>query len=157
MSTVLATTLYERAHSIAFRVVGTPRPQGSKRYVGHSKAGRAILIESSDQRVRDWRGAVVEAANEAMAGRERITAPVVLRVRFEFARPKSHYGKRGLLPSAPALHTQAPDLSKLVRALEDALTDAGVWRDDSQVVGYLGLEKAWAEKAGAIVSIQVID
>jgi Holliday junction resolvase RusA-like endonuclease len=38
------------------------------------------------------------------------------------------------VPSAPRYHIIAPDLDKLQRAILDGFTDAGVWRDDSQVV-----------------------
>jgi hypothetical protein len=37
-----------------------------------------------------------------------------------------------------------PDLSKLARSTEDALTDAGVWIDDSLVVAYGRLAKVYA-------------
>jgi crossover junction endodeoxyribonuclease RusA len=137
---------------VEFEVHGVPRPQGSKRFVGHAKSGRAILIESSDRGVRDWRVSVIDAARQALAGRERLTGAVVLEVTFYFARPKSHYGKRGLLPSAPPRHTQKPDASKILRSLEDAITDAGVWRDDSQVDDDHA-RKEWAEWSGARVRI----
>jgi crossover junction endodeoxyribonuclease RusA len=45
---------------------------------------------------------------------------------FTLARPKS--AKRGALP------TKKPDVSKLVRSTEDALTDVGLWEDDARVV-----------------------
>lgn len=142
------------ARVIEFRVLGTPRPQGSKKPVGRTKTGRVILVESSGVLLKDWRAAVTFAANAAMAGRERIAGPVLVSVWFSFARPKSHYGARGLRPSAPREHTQVPDLSKLARSLEDAMTDAGVWRDDSQVVRYGALEKHWGEWSGAIVRVE---
>ena len=60
---------------------------------------------------------------------------VALFAEFYFPRPKGHFGKAGnLLPSAPTRHVTKPDCSKLVRAIEDSLTDAGVWVDDNQVV-----------------------
>jgi Holliday junction resolvase RusA-like endonuclease len=139
-----------------FEIRATPRPQGSKRFVGHAKNGRAILVESSDKGVRDWRVSVIDAAKTAYAERGRLVCPVVLEVTFYFARPKSHYGKRGLLPSAPAHHTQKPDLSKIIRGLEDAMTDAAIWRDDSTVVE-IRARKEWAEWSGAQVTVLAID
>jgi Holliday junction resolvase RusA-like endonuclease len=50
-----------------------------------------------------------------------------------------------------------PDLSKLVRAVEDALTDAKVWRDDALVVRYHELDKVYAaagEEPGVLISIR---
>ena len=37
-------------------------------------------------------------------------------------------------------------MSKLARSTEDALTDAGLWRDDSRVVEYTRLAKVWANE-----------
>jgi Holliday junction resolvase RusA-like endonuclease len=80
------------------------------------------------------------AARVAMAAhgrREPMAGAVLLHVTFTFARPRSHYraGKSAhlLKPGVPARPAGPPDLSKLVRAVEDALTDAGVWKDDAQV------------------------
>jgi Holliday junction resolvase RusA-like endonuclease len=108
---------------ITITVIGMPGPMGSKRFVGTSKAGRGILIESS-KKVKPWREAVVFAARENGG---KLTGPVHLHVTFSCPRPKS----------APKSHIYAdrkPDLSKLVRSTEDALTDAGVWEDDARVV-----------------------
>jgi Holliday junction resolvase RusA-like endonuclease len=55
-----------------------------------------------------------------------IAGPVRVRMAFTLPRPKS--AKKGAVPS------KKPDLSKLVRATEDALTDAAVWEDDARVV-----------------------
>ena len=51
-----------------------------------------------------------------------------VRVRMVFTLPRPAAAKKREYP-----HTK-PDLSKLVRATEDALTDAGVWEDDARVV-----------------------
>lgn len=79
-------------------------------------------------------------AGRGQGGRDRraqrrrvLTGPLQLDVTFAIARPKGHYGKRGLLPSAPLFVTVRPDVTKLLRGLEDALTGV-LWRDDAQVV-----------------------
>ena len=102
-------------------VYGVPAPQGSKRFVGHAKSGRGIMIESS-AKVKPWR----ESVKWAALAQPRITGPIRVRMVFTLPRPKS--AKRGAVPS------KKPDLSKLVRATEDALTDAAVWEDDARVV-----------------------
>lgn len=108
-------------------VFGNPAPQGSKKFVGLSKQGRGIMVESS-KKVRPWRQDV-KAAAEAVRGD---SAPLdeALRVRMVFTMPKpaSAPKRKRTFPS------KKPDLSKLVRSTEDALTDAGIWRDDSRVV-----------------------
>lgn len=115
-------------------VHGIPAPQGSKRHVGNG-----VMIESS-QKVKPWREAVKYAAVEATGHGlvAPMTGPVELHVNFHFPRPKSHYGTgrnaSRVKPGAPLHPAVAPDLSKLIRSTEDALTDAGVWRDDALVV-----------------------
>jgi len=111
--------------SIEFWVPGRPAPQGSKRYVGKSKKGRAILIEQSAY-VKDWRKAVALAAWRAVDVEKWsiLDQPCTLNVAFFIARPARPKFNQ------PAV---APDLSKLVRATEDALTKV-IWLDDSRVV-----------------------
>ena len=126
---------------IAFRVTGTAAPQGSKRHVG---GGRMIEMSKA---LGPWRERVHAKAVETMAGAAPTTLPVRLSVRFTFMRPRSHYrsGKNQHLvkPSAPPVMMGAPDLSKLVRAIEDALTGV-VFRDDALVV-QLYAEKLYGE------------
>ncbi len=101
---------------------GIPGPQGSKRYLG-----RGIMVESS-AKVKPWRLAVQYAAIESMggAGAKMVRGPVSVEMVFTMPRPKS--AKKGSLPD------RKPDISKLVRSTEDALTDAGAWEDDARVV-----------------------
>jgi Holliday junction resolvase RusA-like endonuclease len=111
---------------ISFVVSGmVPAPQGSKRHLGNG-----VMVESC-KRVKPWRYLVLQAALET--GAAMIRGPVFLHVIFLLPRPKGHYGKRGLRPSAPAWPAVRPDLSKLVRSTEDALSGV-IWEDDSRVV-----------------------
>lgn len=60
--------------------------------------------------------------------------PVEVTVTFYLKRPKAHLNSRGeLKPSAPSYVCKRPDLDKLVRAVLDGMTEAGVWADDNQV------------------------
>jgi Holliday junction resolvase RusA-like endonuclease len=101
------------------RVIGTPAPQGSKRHVGNG-----VMIESS-RKVKPWREAVCYAAREL--SRETFPDAVHVEMTFTLKKPASA-GKKVLQPS------KKPDLSKLIRSTEDALTDAGIWQDDARVV-----------------------
>jgi Holliday junction resolvase RusA-like endonuclease len=123
-------------------VYGQPAPQGSKRAFavrgkGGVPTGRAAVIESSHDRVKSWRQAVLDEAR-AHAGRGPLDLALAVNMVFFVARPKGHYGSGRnagrLRPSAPLWPAGVPDLSKLVRSTEDALTSAGIWRDDSLVV-----------------------
>lgn len=116
---------------LTITVHGRPAPQGSKRHVG---GGR--MIEQS-KRVRPWREAVKAAALDATAyGWERLDGPVRLEVLLHFDKPKSAPKRRRTWPTTRT----SGDVDKLQRSTFDALTDAGVIRDDSQVID------VWAKK-----------
>jgi crossover junction endodeoxyribonuclease RusA len=146
---------------ITITVYGQPAPQGSKRAFavrgkGGVPTGRIAVIESSHDRVKSWRQAVIDAALAAVGDRELpITGPVRLSIVFALPRPKGHYstGRNAskLRDTAPSWPAKAPDLSKLVRSTEDALTDAGIWADDAQVVAYARLEKIFAGSYGPTI------
>jgi Holliday junction resolvase RusA-like endonuclease len=120
------------AAAVTFVVHGHPAPQGSKRHVGNG-----VMLEMS-KRLKPWREDVKQAALDAMTEQSlHFTEPVVLRIKFLFTRPKSHYrtGKNAdlLRLDAPTWKGSTPDLSKLIRSSEDAITAAGLWKDDNLV------------------------
>jgi Holliday junction resolvase RusA-like endonuclease len=127
--------------TITITAYGIPGPQGSKRHVG-----RGIMVESS-AKVKPWREAVKAAALDARQVCDcpdpectpypPIDAPVRLRMVFTLAKPASAPKRRRTWPM------RTPDLSKLARATEDALTEAGIWRDDARVVEYERLAKVY--------------
>lgn len=106
-----------------FEVFGTPAPQGSKRHVG---GGR--MVESS-KKVAPWRTDVVWAwRNSGLAeGWSAIMHPILLDVTFSLKRPVS-------APKRITRPAKYPDLSKLIRSTEDAMTTAGVYADDALIV-----------------------
>jgi crossover junction endodeoxyribonuclease RusA len=103
-------------------ILGEPAPQGSKRHVGGG-----ILVDSC-KRLPEWRSDVRNGClDEHGQPKARIEGPVYLSLEFALRRPKS-------LPKTKKVHhTKRPDMSKLVRAVEDAITSAGIWIDDSYV------------------------
>jgi Holliday junction resolvase RusA-like endonuclease len=135
--------------TITIRALGRPAPQGSKRaFAGKRKDGSvyAGTVESSHYRVQSWRQAVIDAAAE-LGEPPQLAGPLELSMVFVMPRPRAHYrtGRRAaeLRDTGPAFPARMPDLSKLCRATEDALTDAGVWADDGQVVCYGPLAKIY--------------
>ena len=122
--------------SVSFFVPGIPSAQGSKRHVGHG-----VLVDMN-KNLQSWRDSIIYAAREARpkdAGDGVVFAgPVSVDLTFFFGRPKSHYcsgSKSHLLRNnAPKCKVSAPDIDKLSRAVLDAITAAGMWRDDAQVV-----------------------
>lgn len=138
--------------AVAFTVYGIAAPAGSKT-VGKTKAGGHFLRDSS-KRSYPWRRDVAQAAGLAMRGAPLLDGPLALELRFCVPRPKGHYGAKGLRPSAPAYPTVKPDVTKLVRAVEDGLTGI-VWRDDSQVV-VQAASKSYGEPARCEVAVAEI-
>jgi len=111
---------------IELTVYGVPIPQGStKAFL--PKGWKRPIVTHDSAKTKPWRQAIVDASREQMAGRAPFEGPVWLRVMFFLPRPKSA-PKRIVEPA------KLPDLDKLVRAVGDALTAAGVWRDDGQVI-----------------------
>ena len=109
------------------------------------------MIESCKQ-VKPWRILVAQAAAEL--GAPLIRGPVSVSMVFLFTRPKGHYGKRGLKPSAPRWHSVKPDGSKLLRSTEDALSGV-LFEDDARIVSST-FQKRYCvgdELPGAIVTI----
>jgi len=106
-------------------VAGRPAPQGSKK--GYVRGGKVIQVEMSPH-VGTWREDVRAACLQACGRRPPLDGPLMLEVEFIRKRPVS-------APKSRTPHAStAPDLSKLVRSTEDAITSAGVWVDDARVV-----------------------
>jgi len=120
--------------SFTFTVLGKPAPQGSKRHVG-----RGVMVESS-KRCKPWRQDVRHTALDLRPDdwHANMDAAITLSVVFIFARPKSHFRANGQLkPSAPAHCTgRIGDVSKLVRAVEDAMTGI-LYNDDAQIISLI--------------------
>lgn len=115
------------ADRITIIVSGVPQAQGSK-IAGVTRDGRAFMREANDKTLRPWRRAVRDAARAVMVDRGPLLRPYRLSAEFVFPTVVSEPDRWG--------HDVKPDLSHLVRAIEDALTDAKVWADDAQVVEY---------------------
>lgn len=127
------------ARCVEFVVPGRAQPGGSKR--AFIVQGRARVVDAN-KNVAAWKDRVAFEAVRAMNGRPLLEGAIELRLSICLARPKGHYTKKGLRPSAPARPTTRPDLTKYERAIEDAMTGL-VWRDDSQVTN-----KATAKEYG---------
>jgi len=114
--------------SFGFRVYGIPAPQGSKIPGVSSKTGKMFVREQSSKTLTPWRQDVKAAAEIARAGSDTLTGPIVLTADLFMPRPASIPVKRRPYP------TVMPDLDKLLRGIGDALRQAGVYKDDAQIV-----------------------
>lgn len=132
---------------ITITVHGQPAPQGSKRHMGNG-----VMVEMS-KKVKPWRQDVKAAALDttaALADWRPLDGPLAVSIVFTVrTRPASRptWWPQGLRWSREFMWRpgSTPDLSKLLRSTEDALTDAGVWRDDARVVEYRHLAKHYTD------------
>jgi Holliday junction resolvase RusA-like endonuclease len=128
-------------YDLTIDVSGEPASQGSHSVIN----GRIVQVNSSKH--KKWRNAVVFAALD-LIGEDwtPIDEPVELTVIFYLPRPKSV-----LTRSFPAV---MPDLDKLIRAVGDSLTDAGIIRDDSRIIS-ITARKLYADDRGPGAVIRV--
>lgn len=122
---------------LSFTVFGPAQPAGSKRAFVMKGTNRAIVTDANPK-ASVWKEQVAREAGIATGVGVHVLfcGPLSLEVLFVLPRPKAHYrtGKHAheLRPDAPHFHTKKPDATKLLRAVEDAMTGV-VWRDDAQV------------------------
>lgn len=141
---------------IAFTVHGVAQTAGSKRAFPFAKksGGLGVRVTDDNAKSRDWKTLVALEAGRAYSG-PLLDGALRLTLVFHRPRPKGHFGKRGLLASAAAYPTTKPDVLKLARAVEDALTGV-IWRDDAQICQEI-LEKRYGESAMVDVLIELVD
>ncbi len=125
-------------------VPGIPQPQGSKN--AYVRGSRAVLVEAN-KKLPAWRKLVTEKLEAANVSCQPLENAVTLEVIFFFQQAKSNK------KSFPA---QKPDTDKLIRAINDSGTDAGIFKDDSQVVEIIA-KKLWATEEtppGALIEFR---
>lgn len=123
----------ERVNRVQVIVHGDPAPGGSKSAFLNRRTGKIIVTDAAGVRNKRWRAAVAAAARHVMGSRELIAPPIGLTILFRVTRPQSHLTKSGALRlGSPVLPVTRPDLTKLIRSTEDALTGI-LWSDDAQI------------------------
>lgn len=130
---------------LEFTVVGVPRPKGSTRSFMHYRTAR-VVTQSDNAGLKDWERLVGLAARR-MGLRDVFAGPVELRVVFFLTAPQ----RRRDWP------TVKPDLSKLVRGVEDPLSNL-LYRDDAQICRVVA-EKRYcvgAEHPGAVITLRAL-
>jgi Holliday junction resolvase RusA-like endonuclease len=122
--------------AVSFTVLGVAQPKGSaKAFAFRRKNGSLGAAVTSDNRsLKGWETMVRSAAQQQCGGAF-FDGAVRLAVVFFLPRPKSK-------PASVKHHLTRPDLSKLLRGIEDALTGV-LWMDDSSVVEIVA-RKAYA-------------
>lgn len=143
---------------LVVNVEGTPIPQGSKTVVPARGKRRATLRDANAHELHAWRDHVADTTRRHMdtywhhgnRGWTQLDGPCHVEITFYHPRPQNHYrtsrGRptRQIKPNAPTWKPTSPDLDKLARAILDALTAAGAYRDDARVARLI-LEDRYAD------------
>lgn len=134
-------------------IQGRPAPQGSKT-VGVAKSGRIYLRESA-KGLKDWKNICIlecQSWRLAQKGFRCIDFPVHIDFTFYLKIPKSKAQKTFALSP----HAVKPDLSKLIRAVEDALVSAQVLKDDALVCA-ITAKKVYGVESGVKIEVKAYD
>lgn len=146
---------------VQFTVYGIPQPQAGTKSVpaGRTQTGRQVFrkITEGGKDLKPWRAEVSTAAKaELDKTGEPFHGPVRLEVEFRFPMPKSRPQWARL--QRFLLHTTKPDLDKLVRAIGDSLTVAGLFGDDASVAqikaAKVEVHDGWT---GAVIRVVALD
>jgi Holliday junction resolvase RusA-like endonuclease len=141
------------ASAITFFVEGTPRTKGSLRALQRRRPDGSTyvtLIEQGGPALALWRALVTTEAKRQMRGALPFAGPCRVHCVFYFAPPRKRPDN-----SPYAWGGKRHDLDKLERAIYDALTDAAVWQDDSQVATNFSEKRYAGEGIPAGVFVEV--
>lgn len=137
-------------------IPGRPRSKGSLKVI--TPRGQKPRLIEDHKHSKPWRQRMVHAfrdADDASLSFRTYEGPVSVTATFVFER---HGATSQSLPR-PTLNAgvnACGDLDKLLRNLLDALTDAAVIADDSQVC-HVNSWKTWGGEAGVLVSVLALD
>lgn len=139
---------------IEFFCPGLPCPGGSKKGFVNPKTNRVVIVDDAGKRNKDWRTSVQVFCRQAYDGAP-LTGPLHLDITFVMPRPQGHFGMRKgvkyLKDDAPKYVTKKPDVLKLARSTEDALTSIA-YQDDAQIAVET-LARVYGEIPGAQIRI----
>lgn len=141
---------------LTFWVAGQALPQGSTKSFVVKKGPRAgaVITTSTSKGLPHWRRAVIDGAQAAARGIEvPLRGPLEVELFFVFPRLKGHFGKKGLLLSAPIAVDKQPDIDKIQRAIFDALEQSGVILNDGQIAHVAGVTKVYGPRPGVRVRL----
>lgn len=134
---------------LTVRVHGEPKGQPRPR--AFAMKGKARMYDPGT--AEGWKASVAHAITTARGDQPPMDGAVCLRATFIMPRPK--YLLKRSSPPGRLPHTSKPDADNLLKAVMDAMTQIGVWRDDAQVSETLVLKRyaAISEVPGAEIVI----
>lgn len=140
--------------TINIEVVGNPKGQPRPRAAMRGKHAR--VYDDRKHPVYTWRQMIALAA-QPLRPAQPIDGPVRVDYTLYFARPASHFNRKGLKPTAPHWYTSKPDRDNADKAILDVLTELGFWHDDAQVcAGEIKKVYATGRLPGAVIQVQAI-
>lgn len=130
-----------------FTVYGDAQPAGSKRAFaipGRTRQSGApmIVVTDDNKKSKPWKSQVSSEARDAMTTESGTilapaTGPLKVLIVFYRPRPKNHFrsgaNSHDVKASSPEWPTTKPDVLKLARGVEDAMSGL-VYVDDNQIV-----------------------
>lgn len=152
-----------------FVVSGDPAPGGSKTFIPMRYGDGRVIMKATDGGRERPAGRMVDAGKGNARWKKQVAAcaraaycdqpvgePVAFAMTFWRRRPQNHYGtgrNAGKLKpwAVDLLPCSVPDVTKLIRSTEDALTGI-VWKDDAQIVDQFAFRR-YAETPGARIVV----
>jgi len=122
-----------------FHVAGRPMPQPRTRARAFKlPSGKGTARVYTPTSISEWKLLVYNAALQTRPPRPSVL-PMDVSLEFILPRPKGHYGTgrkaSEVRPSSPEYPIgNRDDIDNLIKAVLDAITQSGLWRDDSQIV-----------------------
>lgn len=129
---------------LMFEVVGIPKPQPRMRHFVRQAKGQAVARGYTPGTADDWKARV---CHEAARVRPSVPLDGPLRVSMTLHLPRPKRLCRRCDPDGSVWAPGGPDVDNLAKAVLDAMTQVGVWRDDSCVV-MLTVAKRYHAKGG---------
>lgn len=132
---------------------GQPRPKAFARRFGDKWMARVYESGTAE----NWKSQIAASAQPHKPPSP-LTEPLHVDLVFYFPRPKSHFrtGKRcaELREDAPRHHVSKPDRDNADKAVLDALTTLGFWRDDAQICDGR-IQKLYADNGNVGCQIEI--
>ena len=149
-------SIIEDLEYVKFFVPGDAKTSGSKRAFINPKTNRPIVTAANPAQ-KKWQDAVKWKAMQIFERRIPFEGPLCLDMVFVRARPKGHYGtgkNEGAMKewAKDLFPTTKPDLLKLGRAVEDAMSKI-IYIDDSQIVEE-HIKKIYGVKPGVDIIVR---
>lgn len=145
--------------AIEFFAKGTPKGQPRPRAFARNMGGKMVARVYDAGTAEGWKGAIAAAAIGHIPATP-LEGPLSVDLAFVMPRPKAHFGSKGgvayLKDGAPVWYEQKPDADNLAKAVMDALTALGAWKDDSQVVA-LSIGKQYGDPAGVMIYVESLN